>query len=85
MTTTSNSDARSRGLGHALRIQQAHAEPEAWKAALDAIADPEERRVAREYLKGIWIRTKAAEQARAGGTRAAIIPARCPPEADPGT
>lgn len=73
MPTAVATTARQRGLGHAMRIQRTAAEPADWKAEIQAIEDEAEREVAREYLRGIWLRIKAAERARAEGTRAAII------------
>lgn len=56
--------ARDRGLGHAMRIQRDF-DPAQWRTHIDAIADADEREVAREYLRGIWRRSVVARAARA--------------------
>lgn len=56
--------ARDRGLGHALRIQRTLAE-EGWKDAIEAITDPEEQRIAREYLRAMYQRRRVAEATKA--------------------
>lgn len=55
--------ARDRGLCHGMRIQREF-EPSQWRDRIDEIQDQAERDVAREYLRGIWRRTKAARAAR---------------------
>ena len=60
--------ARDRGLGHALRIQRTLAE-EGWKDAIEAITDPEEQRIAREYLRAMYQRRRVAKAAKAREAR----------------
>lgn len=59
--------ARDRGLGLALEIQRRD-DPKTWRSKVDAIADPEERAVADDYLRGIVARMKA-QRALKKGTR----------------
>lgn len=52
--------ARDRGLGHGLRIHRNYPNANDWKQLLERIADDEERRIAREYLVGIYRRIQAS-------------------------
>lgn len=56
--------ARDRGLCHAMRIQRDYA-PEHWADLIDSIAAPDEREIARQYLRDIWRRCIAARAAQA--------------------
>lgn len=63
MATSGEVTARDRGLCHGMRIQREFA-PAQWRERIDEIRDNAERDVAREYLRAIWQRTKAARAAR---------------------
>lgn len=55
--------ARDRGLSAAVDIQR-RIDPRQWRAAVDAIEDPEERAVADDYLRSILARMKATAHFR---------------------
>ncbi len=59
---------RDRGLSAALRIQRQH-DPRQWRAMVDAIADPDERQAAEDYLRSIIERMRALKALRDGGPR----------------
>jgi hypothetical protein len=59
---------RDRGLHAALQIQRQH-DPRQWRAMVDAIADPEERKVAEDYLRSIIERMRALKALRDGEPR----------------
>jgi hypothetical protein len=65
-----------RGLQIGLQLHW-RADPKTWRAAVDAIACPETRQVADDYLRGIVVRMRAAKAAQEG-TIARHEPSRAP-------
>lgn len=49
-----------RGLNIGLELHRHH-EPKTWRARVDAIEDPEERKAAEDYLRGIIARAKVVK------------------------